>query len=51
MICPIMSRPLQSSQSDNWGYHPVGELLEIYCREDCAARRRDSGCKLIDGSE
>ncbi len=39
-LCPVMSRP-----------HPLGVLLEVYCRENCKARRKDGGCKLIDGKE
>jgi len=51
-LCPVMSRPLQYSQSDNWGnYPPLGEFFEVYCGENCKARRKDGGCKLIDGKE
>jgi hypothetical protein len=45
-----MSRPLQQAFDGN-SYHPLGELLEVWCRDDCAAKRKDGGCKLIDGKE
>jgi len=39
-----MSRPAQPRED-----YPLGTLIEVYCREDCMARRKDDGCKLIDG--
>jgi hypothetical protein len=52
MICPIMSRPLQHVIDDGSTYHSLGELLEVYCCDDCAwYNKQRGGCKSIDGKE
>ena len=51
MICPFMSRPIMHSSDDNGTYHAMGELVAVYCLDDCMARREDGGCKLIDRKE
>jgi hypothetical protein len=44
-LCPFMSRPIDYLNC------ALGRLLSVYCQKDCMARRRDGGCKLIDGKE
>jgi hypothetical protein len=33
---------------DNGTYHPLGELLEVYFRADCAAYLPDGKCKFME---
>lgn len=44
-LCPFMSRAIGDNN------YSVAELFEVYCRDDCVAKRKDGGCKLIDGKE